>query len=115
MGETLQKKTIEGILASVDLHYPEFAPWQPINYELDENQKWVHRNFLQITTTNFRQPLQFDGGPAWYTDENNKLWSPLSTIINMNDGVGTYVFGNPVTFLRRFAKFQMTMTLPNTS
>ena len=59
VGRDLQKKTIDGILASVDLHYPEFAPWQPINYELDENQKWVHRNFLQITTTNFRQPRAF--------------------------------------------------------
>jgi hypothetical protein len=46
--------------------------------------------------TDFRQPLHFDGGPLWYSDDSGNLWSPLSTITNINDGVGTYVCGNPV-------------------
>ena len=32
----------------------------------------------------------------WFADENNNLWNPMSTITNLNDGVGTFLCGNPV-------------------
>ena len=96
MGKDLADRTIEAVTDKLNEYYPEFAPWKTIDYELTEDGEFVHRNFLQITRSGKRQPLHFDGGPLWYADENNKLGSPLSTVINLNDGVGTYVSGDPL-------------------
>ena len=72
---------------------------------MSEDGEFVHRNFLQITRSGKRQPLHFDGGPLWYADENEKLWSPLSTIISLNDGVGTNVSGiQSVEFSKIYSK-----------
>jgi hypothetical protein len=95
-GKKLSKKIIEAITDRVNEYYPELAPWQNLAFERDPKGTYIHRNYLQIMKINFHQPLHFDGGPLWYADENGHLWSPLSTITNMNDGVGTYLCNNPV-------------------
>ena len=56
-----------------------------------------HTQLFAMCQRNFRQPLHFDGGPLWYADDDGHLWSSISTITNINDGVGTYICDNPVS------------------
>ena len=96
VGDALAQKTIDAITQEMDANYPQMAPWENIVWEQDEKGGLIHRNYLQIVKDNTCQPAHFDGGPIWFADEHGNLWSPMSTITNLHDGVGTYVHGDPV-------------------
>jgi len=88
---------LAAVLATVNENYPESAPWCILEKD-SADQKSGHNTPLQLAIYNGtgRQPLHFDNGLSWYTNEAGKKWSALSLVLSCNDGYGTYIHGPPV-------------------
>ena len=57
------------------------------------------------------QPLHLDSAVGWYPDGRGGMWAPLSCVLSINDGVGTYLSGAPVYGL--FDKFIEKKSTPD--
>jgi hypothetical protein len=96
VGDKLYYLILEEVRKQIDLNYPEQAPWTELDTERTPTGSQT-RIWLQIyREQNKRQPIHFDCGLTWY--KNNKgYWTGLSVIVNVNDGVATYLTEKPAS------------------
>ena len=94
VGKKLYKKIVRALLAQLDRLWPAMAPWGILDME-KVNGGTRTRNFLQIYRQPGAQPVHLDSGVTWYLDSSRKPWCPLSVVLNITDGLETWVSKKP--------------------
>jgi hypothetical protein len=90
VGPSLCNKIVKGVLAKININYPEMAPWSVLDREPEHPAL-----SLQVYRGGKRQPFHLDSAAEWYLD-GVQPWAPLSVIVNMNDGWRTFTPGAPM-------------------
>lgn len=82
------RRLIDSAIDKITINYPITGGWSL--FTDDEDLK------LQIYQGAGRQPLHLDASLGWYPDGFGNKWAPLSCVISLNDGPGTFLGGAPV-------------------
>ena len=91
--------------------YPSQRPWIVIQQEYTCGQ-YQPRDWLQITRRPERQPCHWDTSSPWFKNEKGH-WAALSVILHINDGLSTFLPGQPVKVFEEMRETALEMCNQN--
>jgi len=95
VGEPMYTELCASVEGAINKAYPHHQ-WKILHKDVNGAQV-KERNYFQITKEmNKMQPLHWDCAAPWYEDSRG-AWGPLSVVLHVNDGVATYVHGEPLS------------------
>ncbi len=117
MGPAVYDEVCSAVERGLNATYSSQAPWSVIKSEYipdqgGQEERFKPRDWLQITReVGKRQPCHWDTSVPWFENDRGH-WAPLSIVLHINDGLSTFLPGEPsdtFSLMRKLAESKKTL------